>query len=305
MVLEHDSEPLNKPGVITAVNTEEKYTVKMRHNFKKISVAGSNMKRMEPQKDKEIIVISGPFKEQKGQLYELDNEDGIVKFPDNLEILDLWRLCPFGGDRDEREHPTRAEREYLESVEPVNSGLQLGLSHEIQTPENSPIDIHFAAESVIESMYGRTCPDRMDKECAFMKPLGLQFTQVYGHAHVRCLIPGSQADRLMNFCPRLMLIAISGVAVAAMKYDDIVELVRDADRSVTLSLDATILAAVWSTGMSAACRVEDHQVVLPRSKAARHACPLSNWFGPSHRFPLGSIRHNVPFPGGRRYLSVR
>ena len=59
------------------------------------------------------------------------------------------------------------------------------------------------------------------------------------------------------------------------------------------------------TGMSAACRVEDHQVVLPRSKAARHACPLSNWFGPSHRFPLGSIRHNVPFPGGRRYLSVR
>jgi hypothetical protein len=32
---------------------------------------------------------------------------------------------------------------------------------------------------------------------------------------------------------------------------------------------------------------------------------VSNWFGPSHRFPLGSIRHNVPFPGGRRYLSVR
>lgn len=223
------------------MNTEEEYTVKMMHNFQKITITWTNMKRMELQKDKEIIVISGPHKGKRGQLYELDNEDGIVKFPDdreipdNLEIVDLWRLCPCGGDRDEREHPTRAEREYLESVEPVNSGLQLGLSHDIQTSENALVDIHFIAESVIESLNGRTCPDRMDKVCAFMKPLGLQFTQIYGHAHVCCLIPGSQAARLMNFCPRLMLTAISGVDVAAMKYDDIVALVRDADRPVTLS----------------------------------------------------------------------
>jgi hypothetical protein len=128
-----------------------------------------------------------------------------------------------------------AEREYLASVEPVNSGLQLGLPHEIRTRENVPFDIHFIAESVIESMNGRICPDRMDKVCAFMKPLGLRFTQVYAQAHVYGIISGSQADRLMNFCPRLLLTAVSGADVAAMEYEDIVTLVREAERPVTLS----------------------------------------------------------------------
>jgi hypothetical protein len=229
---EHAGKPLNKPGVITSVDSEEKYKVKMQHNFKEITVAGSNMKRMEPQKDKEVIVISGPYKGQRGQLYEIDDEDGIVRLPDDLEILDLWRICPCG---EEGEHPTMAEREYLASVEPINSGLQLGLLHEIQTRENVPFDIHFIAESVIESMNGRICPDRMDKVCAFMKHLGLRFTQVYGQAHVYGIISGSQADRLMNFCPRLLLTAVCGADVAAMEYEDIVTLVRGAERPVTLS----------------------------------------------------------------------
>ena len=69
MVLEHAGKPLNKPGVITSVDSDEKYKVKMQHNSKEITVAGNGMKRMEPQKEKEVIVISGPDKGQRGQLY--------------------------------------------------------------------------------------------------------------------------------------------------------------------------------------------------------------------------------------------
>jgi hypothetical protein len=233
MVLEHAGKLLNKPGVITSVDSEEKYKVKMQHNSKEITVAGSDMKRMEPQKDKEVIVISGPDKGQLGQLYEIDGEDGIVRLPDDIKILDIWRICPC---EDDGEHPTMAEREYdLASIGPGNSGLQLGSQHEIHIRENVPFDICFIAESVIESMNGRICPDRMDKVCAFIKPLGLRFTQVYGQAHVYGIIPGSQADRLMKFCPRLMLTTVAGKDVAAMEYDDIVTLVREAERPVILS----------------------------------------------------------------------
>jgi hypothetical protein len=130
MVLEHAGKPLNKPGVITSVDSDEKYKVKMQHNSKEITVAGNGMKRMEPQKEKEVIVISGPDKGQRGQLYEIDGEDGIVQLPDDINILDMWRIC---ACEDEGERPTMTEREYdLASIGPRigpgDSGHQLGLN---------------------------------------------------------------------------------------------------------------------------------------------------------------------------------
>jgi hypothetical protein len=101
-VLEHDGKPLNKLGMITVVHTEDDYTVKLLHNFQQISVAGTNMTRVEIHKDDNIIVVSGPHEGNMGQLYDILDEDGIVWFPDgqaipdnleSLQILDIWRLC--------------------------------------------------------------------------------------------------------------------------------------------------------------------------------------------------------------------
>jgi hypothetical protein len=52
---------------------------------------------------------------------------------------------------------------------------QLGLQHELDIRENVSFDICFTDT----------------------KLLGLQFTQIYGQAHVYEIIPGSQADQLM------------------------------------------------------------------------------------------------------------
>jgi hypothetical protein len=155
-VLEHAGKPLNKLGMITVVHTEDDCTVKLLHNFQQISVAGTNMTRVEIHKDDNIIVVSGPHEGKMGQLYDILDGDGIVKLlwfpdgqaiPDNLEslqILDIWRLCLYGSIRDERQNPTKAESEYFASVDPAKLDLHLDFSHDIAG--NDSLDIRFTAE---------------------------------------------------------------------------------------------------------------------------------------------------------------
>ena len=246
MVMEHEGKPLNKPGIITFVHSDEDYTVKMMHNFQQIAVSATNMTRMDIHKGNQIIIISGPHKGKIGQIDEILDEDGLIKLIwlpdgnaipddiDSIQILDLWRLCLCGSKRDERKHPTRGESEYLGSVEPAELGLHLDFSHDTSENERQ-LHICFTAEYTVGSLNGRDSPDRMGEVCTFLKPLGLQFIHVYGQAHISCLLPGSQAARLMDFQPHTMLTAISRVSVAAMKYDEIVALVNGAVRPVTLS----------------------------------------------------------------------
>ena len=69
-----------------------------------------------------------------------------------------------------------------------------------------------------------------------LDPLGIQFVQVYGQAHVLRLLPDSQASRLLNFQPNMMLTAVNGVCIASMEYDDVVAMVCSTVRPMTLSL---------------------------------------------------------------------
>ena len=246
MVMEHEGKPLNKPGIITFVHSDEDYTVKMMHNFQQIAVSATNMTRMDIHKGNQIIIISGPHKGKIGQIDEILDEDGLIKLIwlpdgnaipddiDSIQILDMWRLCLCGSKRDERKHPTRGESEYLGSVEPAELGLHLDFSHDTSENERQ-LHICFTAEYTVGSLNGRDSPDRMGEVCTFLQPLGLQFIHVYGQAHISCLLPGSQAARLMDFQQHTMLTAISRVSVAAMKYDEIVALVNGAVRPVTLS----------------------------------------------------------------------
>ena len=206
-VLEHAGEPINKLGMITAVHTEDVYMVKLLDNFQQIPVAGTNMMRLQLNKDDNIIVVSGPHEGKMGQLYEIIGADGCIKLKfmpdghaipddiDSIDIVDIWRLCKCGSKRDERKTPTKGESEYLGSVETAELGNYLDLSHEAS--ENEPqIHICFKAEYSSGSINGREGPDRIDAVCTFLDPLGIQFIQIYGQAHVLRLIPDSQASRL-------------------------------------------------------------------------------------------------------------
>ena len=248
MIVEHEGKPMNKPGIITGVHSNDEYTVKMDFNFRQIRVLGANITRMNIYEGNDIVVISGKHKGKIGQLDKIIDEHGLIHLKwlpdgnvipeddsDSFDIEELWKLCLCGSERDERKNPTKSENEYFGSVDTVELGSCLDFSHEAS--ENEPqIHICFTAVYSSGSVNGRESPDRMSEMCTFLDPLGIQFIQVYGQAHVLRLIPDSQASRLMNFQPNMMLTAVNGVCVASMGYDDIVALVCGTVRPVTLSL---------------------------------------------------------------------
>ena len=248
MVVEHEGKPMNKPGIITCVHSNDEYTVKMDFNFRQIRVSAADMSRLNIYEGNDIVVISGKHKGKTGQLYKIIDPHGLINlkgFPDGrvipeddedtFDVEDLWKLCLCGSDRDELKNPTRGESEYIGSDRgTAELGSHLDFSHEAFEDEPE-LHVCFAAEYSNVSINGRECPDRMSTMC-ILDPLGIQFVQVYGQAHVLRLLPDSQASRLLNFQPNMMLTAVNGVCIASMEYDDVVALVCSTVRPMTLSL---------------------------------------------------------------------